>query len=51
MVILDYLGSSVLVVLLAMVIVNLFHARKLQFKGVMGYTVVTMIVLLMLLRT
>lgn len=51
MVILDYLGSAVLVVMLAMVIVNLCHARRLQFKGVMGYTVIAIVILLMLLRT
>ncbi len=51
MVVLNYLGSAVLVVILAMVIVNLLHARRIQFKGVIGYTIVVIMILLMLLRT
>lgn len=49
--VLHYFGSGVLVVLLAMVIVSLIHARKVSTDGVVGYGVVVVVILLMLLRT
>lgn len=50
-VVLNYVGSSVLVFLIANIIVDIMHAKRLNGKGLLGRIVILIMLFIAVLRT